>query len=51
MFGRFKKHQIDIRIVAKYIFLFRLAFNLLTDPEIRQGDDNGLETDTVKGKY
>ena len=36
---------------SKISFLFRLAVNLLTDPEIRQGDDNGLETDTAEGKY
>ena len=44
-------YLIDIWVVVKYLFLFRLAFNELTDPEIRQGDDNGLETDTVEGKY
>ena len=36
---------------TKMSFSFRLDFNVLTDPEIGQCDDNGMETDTVDGKY
>ena len=45
------KHLIDISLVIKSRFLYRLAVNILTDRGIRQGDDNGLETDTDDGKY
>ena len=41
----------NIWIKIKCLFLSRLAFNVLTDPEIRQCDDNRLETDMIDGKY
>ena len=38
-------------LVIKYRFLDSSALNILTDPGIRQGDDNGLATDTDDEKY
>ena len=35
-------------LVIKYRFLDSSALNILTDPGIRQGDDNGLATDDEK---
>ena len=50
-FELFGERSIDCSIVIICHFLFRLALDIPTDPEIGQGDDNGFETDTINGKY
>ena len=43
--------MIDILIVIKLRFLFRLTFKIPTDPGIGPGDNDGFKTETIERKY